>query len=282
MGHSWGGLLGRSVIALPDGKIAVVSFGFDLNTQQTKGLVMRLNSDGSFDETFNKTGKASVELGDTGDNAARGVEAHTDGGLVVYGNFNEGGTLGIYVVRFKEDGTRDEQFSTVMLSAEKRLSFYDIAVRKKDGIIALAGGQRGEGDFDGVGVIVVLKGDGSYHPVFNNGKPLFQKVLPETGQQWSTCAFGGKDENTLIMSGTSGGTWLLDDTRAVLARYLLTGYLDTSFNGQGWVVFDQPDRLEVARDLIITTQDRIVVCGEFRNDRQAIEPQGGWIARYLA
>nr|WP_274611332.1 hypothetical protein [Pseudomonas iridis] len=84
------------------------------------------------------------------------------------------------------------------------------------------------------------------------------------------------------MSGTSGGTWLLDDTRAVLARYLLTGYLDTSFNGQGWVVFDQPDRLEVARDLIITTQDRIVVCGEFRNDRQAIEPQGGWIARYLA
>jgi uncharacterized delta-60 repeat protein len=272
---------GMSGIELPDKKIALASFGYVPSTGQTRGLITRLNPDGSFDKDFNQTGSASVDLGIAGDSLARGVAAHTEGGLLVYGDFHDEGIFGSYAVRFTKDGAQDNTFKTVKFSSDRFPAFYDVAVRKRDGIIVLAGGQAGEGAFHGVGIIFLLKGDGSNHPLFNNGQPLIKNVLPETGQLWTSCAFGGKDEDTLIVSGTSGDVFLTDDTHAVCARYSLTGELDTSFNGQGWVIFDQSDRLEVARDMTATAQNRIVICGDFHKDRQSFA-NSGWIARYLA
>jgi uncharacterized delta-60 repeat protein len=271
---------GMSAIELPDGKICLVGIGFDPATQQTKGWVRRLNPDGSSDITFNKIGRATVELGDKGDNAARGVAPHTNGGLVVFGDFDDAGIFGAYAVRFNQDGTRDEKFSTVVLSSKEMPFFHDIAVRKKDGIIVLAGSQNAERIMDGVGMIVVLTAGGSFHPLFNNGAPLFEKVLPEIGQRWTRCVFGGIDEDKLIVSGTSGNVFLLDDTHVVCARYLLTGELDTSFNG-GCYFVDTPDRLEVAVDMAITDQGKVVICGELHKDRLNL-PNGGFIARHFA
>jgi uncharacterized delta-60 repeat protein len=274
---------GSCGIELPGGKIALVYFGFDLAAEQTKGLVMRLNPDGTFDDTFNKIGSATVELaelGPTGDNAARGVAAHTDGGLVVYGDFHDEGTFGTYAVRFTKDGMRDDKFGTTVVSSDRQPIFRDIAVRKKDGMIALVGGQDGESFSDGVGVIVVLSADGSPHPLFNNGQPLFTKVVPEIGQNWSSCAFGDSDESKLIVVGTSGGAFVTDDMHAVCARYRLTGELDSKFGG-GWVSFNQPDKLEFGLDLHIAAQNKIVICGEYWKDRMSFATSG-WIARFIA
>ena len=275
---------GASGIELPDGKIALVYFGFDHAAQQTKGLVMRLNPDGTFDSTFNKTGSATVELAElspAGDNAARGVAAHTDGGLVVYGDFHDEGTFGTYAVRFTKDGMRDDKFGTTIVSSDRLPIFRDIAVRKKDGMIALIGGQDGESFSDGVGVIVVLSADGSPHPLFNNGQPLFTKVVPEIGQNWSSCAFGDSDESKLIVAGTSGGGFVTDEMHAVCARYRLTGELDSTFNGSGWVSFDQAEKLENSLDLHVTAQNKIVICGEYWKNRLSF-PTSGWIARFIA
>ena len=274
---------GASGIELPDRKIALVSFGRDRSTGQAKGLVMRLNPDGSFDETFNRTGSATVELaelGPAGDNHARGVAAQPSGGLVVYGDFHDEGTFGAYAVRFTKDGVRDDKFKTTIVSSDRLPIFRDIAVRKKDGIIALAGGQIG-GSFQGEGVIVVLTADGFPHPLFNNGQPLFTKVVPEIGQKWSSCAFGEADESKLIVAGTSGGTYATDEMHAVCARYRLTGELDSTFNGSGWVSFDQAEKLENSLDLHVTAQNKIVICGEYWKDRLSF-PTSGWIARFIA
>lgn len=275
---------GASGIELPDGKIALVSFGFDPVTQQTKGLVMRLNPDGSFDRTFNKTGSATIELAElspAGDYAARGVAVQADGGLVVYGDFHDDGIFGAYAVRFTKDGLRDDKFKAAIVSSDRRPIFRDIAVRKKDGMIALIGGQAGEGFREGEGVIVVLRADGSPHPIFNNGEPLYTKVVPEIGQNWSSCAFGDADDSKLIVAGTSGGTIVTDEMHAVCARYRLTGELDSTFNGSGWVSFDQAEKLENCLDLHVTAQNKIVICGEYWNDRLS-SATSGWIARFIA
>lgn len=275
---------GASGIELPGGKIVLVSFGFDRVAQQTKGLVMRLNPDGSFDDTFNKIGSATVELANlspVGDNAARGVAVHKDGGLVVYGDYHDEGTFGTYAVRFTKDGMRDDKFETAIVSSERMPIFRDITVRKKDGMIALIGGQAGEGFLEGEGVIVVLNADGSPHPMFNNGQPLCTKVVPEIGQSWSSCAFGDEDESKLIVAGTSGGGFATDEMHAVCARYRLTGELDSTFNGSGWVSFDQAEKLENSLDLHVTAQNKIVICGEYWKDRLSF-PTSGWIARFIA
>ena len=274
---------GASGIELPGGKVALVYFGFDHASQQTKGLVMRLNPDGSFDNTFNKIGSATVELaelGATGDNAARGVAAHVDGGLVVYGDFDDEGTFGTYAVRFTEHGTRDNEFGEFIVKSDRLPVFRDIAVRKKDGIIALVGGQDGQGVFDGEGVIVLLSADGSPHPLFNNGQPLFTKIVPEIGQNWTSCTFDNPDESKLIVAGTSGGAFVTDEMHAVCARYKLTGEPDTQFSG-GYVTVNASERLESTLNVQVTGQNKIVMCGEYWRDRLSL-PKSGWIARFIA
>ncbi|WP_434709031.1 hypothetical protein J3P75_01020 [Pseudomonas sp. R1-1] len=275
---------GASGIELPDGKIALAYFGFYDAAQQIKGLVIRLNPDGTFDETFNKVGSAWVELAELSPQsqiAARGVAAQADGGLVVYGDFHDDGIFGTYAVRFTKNGVRDDTFKTTIVSSDRLPIFRDIAVRKKDGMIALVGGQDGETMFDGNGVIVVLRADGSPHPLFNNGQPLISKVVPEIGQNWSSCAFGDADESKLIVAGTSGGGFATDEMHAVCARYGLTGELDSMFNGTGWVSFDQTDKLENSLDMHVTAQNKIVICGEYWKDRLSFAT-GGWIARFIA
>lgn len=275
---------GASGIELPDGKIALAYFGFDDAAQQTKGLVIRLNPDGTFDETFNKVGSAWVELAELSPQsevAARGVAAQADGGLVVYGDFHDDGTFGTYAVRFTQDGVRDDKFKTTIVSSDRLPNFRDIAVRKKDGMIALVGSQHGDAMFDGKGVIVVLSADGSPHPLFNNGQPLLTKVVPEIGQNWTSCAFGDADESKLIVAGTSGGFFATDEMHAVCARYRLTGELDSTFNGSGWVSFDQAGKLENGLDVHVTAQNKIVICGEYWKDRLSFAT-GGWIARFIA
>lgn len=275
---------GASGIELPDGKVALTYFGFDQVAQQTKGLVIRLNSDGTYDDTFNKIGSAWVnltELSPEGDNAVRGVAAQADGSLVVYGDFHDEGKFGTFAVRFTKDGMRDDKFKTAIVSSDRLPIFRDIAVRKKDGMIALIGGQGGDGFLDGEGVIVVLSADGSPHPLFNNGQPLFTKVVPEIGQNWSSCAFGDSDESKLIVAGTSGGGFATDEMHAVCARYCLTGELDSTFNGSGWVSFDQAETLENSLDLHVTAQNKIVICGEYWKNRLSFAT-GGWIARFIA
>ncbi|UST90160.1 delta-60 repeat domain-containing protein [Pseudomonas siliginis] len=269
-------------IELPGGKIVLATFTYDPSSSQTKGSVIRLNPDGTLDKTFNKTGSTWVELGIAGDNAARGVAAQADGSLVVIGDYFDAGTFGTYVVRFKEDGVRDEEFPDVVLTSRYMPRFRDIAVRTKDGMIAIVGGQFEDNFPEGTGVIVVLNENGSPNLVFNEGKPLYSKLSPEKGQQWQSCAFGGAEDSKLIVAGTSGSGDIFYDTQAVCARYLLTGTLDKSFNtDKGWLAFSQPDRMASALDAVITSQGKIAICGELYKDELSL-PVGGWIARYFS
>lgn len=269
-------------IELPGGKIILATFTYDPSSSQTKGSIIRLNPDGKLDKTFNKTGSTWVELGIAGNNAARGVAAQVDGSLVVFGDYFDAGTFGTYVVRFKEDGVRDEEFPDVVLSSRYMPRFRGITVRKKDGMIAIVGGQFEDNFPEGTGVIVVLNENGSPNLVFNEGKPLYSKLSPEKGQQWQSCAFGGAEDSKLIVAGTSGSGDIFHDTHAVCARYSLTGTLDKTFNSdKGWLAFDQPDRMASALDAVITSQGKIVICGELYKDELSL-PVGGWIARYFS
>lgn len=81
---------GVSSIEQPDGKLIIVNYGADLSEGRYKGKVVRLNSDGSFDKTFNGTGAALVELEVAGNNYAFGVAAQQDGKLLVMGEYHDG------------------------------------------------------------------------------------------------------------------------------------------------------------------------------------------------
>jgi uncharacterized delta-60 repeat protein len=263
----------------PDGKIVLITSAVDFSFGDFKGQLVRLNPDGSLDKTFNGTGSAFVELADVSESYGRGLALQPDGKLVVFGDYREQGANGWYVTRFNAQGQQDAQFATLkMPDPQFALTVFDISVRAKDGLIALVGGVF-EDFHTGVGMISLLNRDGTFNRAFNQGRPLYSK-LTDMGQQWSRCAFGGDDGDRLIVAGTGGSEFLTAHTVSFTARYLLTGALDTTFANVGWAVFDDRNWLDVTRDMALTSDGRIVVCGEHYTG-QEINPQAGWMLRYL-
>jgi uncharacterized delta-60 repeat protein len=279
-----------SCVEQPDGKIVLVGTGFEEDTFEVKGVVMRLNPDGSFDKTFNGSGAAFVEQGDTVNYSSAAAVALQSEKLVVCGSVrSEDGSFGSYVVRFDQDGRLDRSFEPVLLikgeagKSEPRLE--SIITRKQDGMIVAVGVASTGKPHSGWGVIVVLNAEGSFNLVFNDGQPLYSQLLYETGEAWYRCAFGGDGDSKIIVTGTSGGGFVTEHSVSITARYLLNGEADPTFNDQGWVVFDDDQWRPTNRDMAIMEDGKIVVSGVFWEETPPPFPYtivGGWVLRYLA
>ena len=272
---------GVSGIEQVDGKIVLVSTVTDTSDGKNKGMITRLESDGSFDKTFNESGSALVELENFDEGYGVAVAAQQDGKLVVAGDFFTAGREAFYAVRFTQDGKQDTQFSTLIMHSDESHSVRDIAVRERDGMIVLVGGQHLD-NYNAKSIIVVLNRNGGFNQVFNQGKPLYSKLLPERGEMWKRCAFGGDNHNKLIVAGTTTNDFLHEPTAAIAARYSFTGELDLSFNDKGWMVFDQPEHIEVTRDMKVMPDGRIIMCGDFFEHRLNPSAYAGWLIRLLA
>lgn len=278
---------GMSVIEQPDGKIVLVSTGFE-DLAKMRGVVMRLNSDGSFDKGFNGSGAAFVHLEEDYEieSYGLGVAIQPDGKLMVHGHFNKSdGSSGPFVVRFDQQGSPDKGFNPptfVESPGRERIYINAVATRKQDGLIVAVGqARRFSGITGGLGLIVVLNRDGSPNLVFNNGEPLYSLLL-DSGELWQQCAFGGPEDSKLIVAGTGGDGFVTKYAVSITARFLLTGVPDPTFNGQGWAVFDESEEMETVRDMTIMTDGRIVVSGvAWKGEGLGTHISGGWVLRYL-
>ena len=99
---------GNSVAAQRDGKIVVAGYA-DVGGVDRFALV-RYNSDGSLDTSFNSNGKVTTAVG-TGTCKGEGVALQEDGKIVVVGHsFNAGGQSCFTVLRYGADGSLDTSF----------------------------------------------------------------------------------------------------------------------------------------------------------------------------
>lgn len=278
---------GVSAIEQPDGKIVLVSTGRE-DFEKNRGVIMRLNSDGTFDKSFNGTGAAFVYLEEDYEieSSADGVAIQPDGKFVVFGTFYKSdGSTGPHLVRFDQQGNLDKGFNppTLVESPGRQLiRFNAIATRKQDGLIVLVGSaERSSGINTGLGLIVVLNRDGSPNLIFNNGEPLYSRLL-DSGEHWFHCAFEGPENSKLIVTGTGGNGFVSMYAVSITARFLLTGVPDPTFNGHGWTIFDEIPEMESVRDMTIMTDGRIVLSGvAWKGLGWDSYISSGWVLRYL-
>ena len=93
----------------PDGKI-VVSGRAKINNQRDYAVV-RYNSDGSLDNTFDSDGKVTTPIG-SGEDWGSSVALLSDGKILVSG-YSENGSSGDFaIVRYNSDGSLDDGFSS--------------------------------------------------------------------------------------------------------------------------------------------------------------------------
>ncbi|WP_167659369.1 hypothetical protein [Pseudomonas fluorescens] len=273
---------GPSAVQQVDGKIVLVSNTMTDSGQ--KGIVLRFNSDGSTDYTFNEVGFVIVELeGILYDwNSCKSVAVQRDGKVLVCGMYvrQNPETVGAFVTRFDAMGRLDASFNggTVTVRQSSLIDLTAITVRETDGRVVAVG--RAFRDQVSHGLIVVLTAGGFFDFSFNRGQPLFSQLVPQ-GLTWERCAL--QADGSILVAGNTGRGFVTEELTAVTARFHSDGSLDPTFNGSGFTVFDEYEGFEAMENMALMTDGRIVVCGVIWIDA---EPwpymDGGWVVRYLA
>jgi len=122
----------RSVIVLPDGKLIVQGSFVSFNSSTSAGIV-RLNADGSLDNTFN------VGTGVSGGSAFR-VARLPDGKLLLAGDFTSfNGTACGGIIRLNPDGSIDNTFNSGTGATGVLPTINTISVQPTDGNIIIGG-----------------------------------------------------------------------------------------------------------------------------------------------
>jgi uncharacterized delta-60 repeat protein len=128
----------RSVVLQSDGKIVVA--GYSDNGSGNDFAVVRYNSDGSLDGSFDTDGKQTTLIGSGG--TANSVVLQSDGKIVAAGNAVIGGWDKFAIVRYNPDGSLDTSFGTAGTRTTAIGSRSDIVksvVLQSDGKIVTAG-----------------------------------------------------------------------------------------------------------------------------------------------
>jgi uncharacterized delta-60 repeat protein len=237
-----------SVAIQSDSKIVVAgSSGNGLNSDFA---VVRYNTDGSLDATFNGTGKVITHSG----GGAISVAIQSDAKIIAAGGSQNGFTL----VRYHTDGTLDTSFNgtgkvTTQIGNTSSVA-YSVVVQS-DGKIVAAGSSH-----DGLSqlnfTLVRYNADGSLDPTFNGSGKVVTPVGSSNSEARSVAIQG---DGKIIVAGQSSDSTGTGSDFAVV-RYNKNGSLDTTFNGTGKVI-TSIDLRDLVSAAAIQPDGKIVVAG---------------------
>ncbi|MBA2692070.1 MAG: Ig-like domain-containing protein [Rubrobacter sp.] len=170
----------HDVAVQPDGKIIVVGWSHDYNTDNTDMAVVRYNPDGSLDNSFDGDGKLTADF-DSGKDRASSVALQPDGKIVAGGSSQNGAAdeesgnanNDFALARYNPNGSLDTAFSEDGVLTTPIGSFSDTVrdlALQPDGKIVVAGTTQTEdsgafGDF----ALARYNPDGSLDPLFGAG-----------------------------------------------------------------------------------------------------------------
>jgi uncharacterized delta-60 repeat protein len=218
---------GYSAALQPDGRILVA--GVSNNGSNDDFALVRYNSDGSLDASFDGDGKLTTEIG-IGDDQARSITVQQDGKILVAGRSYNGSNYDFAILRYNADGSLDNTFSGDGKLTTAVGSGYDSAnsvALQADGKIVVAGS--GLNGSNIVFAIVRYNPDGSLDTTFDgDGKA----ISANSGEGQSVSV---QTDGKLLIAGY---TSLAGGSDFALVRYNTNGTPDTWFNGNWMLVTD--------------------------------------------
>ena len=220
---------GQAVAIQPtDGKIVIAGYTSTFGSDDDV-MVVRLDSDGSLDSTFNG-GQPRVVIR-FGNDRVLAAALQSDGKIVVAGYTDTFGTNDVLVMRFDNNGSLDSTFNVgniggipsggiqiVNRGGDERANAIAI---QSDGKIVVAGTSTAFGSTDAM--IVRLNADGSLDPTFNNGG---SQIINRTGEDQISAVVLQGDGKIVV----AGYTNTLGSNDVLAARLNVDGGLDTTFN----------------------------------------------------
>ena len=230
MGNGFGSIV-RAIAIQPDGKI-LVGGDFAIYQGFIRNRIVRLNTDGTIDLTFN--------IGTGFNSSVLALAIQSDGKIVVGGSFTTyQGTTSNYIVRLNTNGSFDSTFN---MGAGFTWNVNTIAIQSDGKIIV--GGQFTNYQGTNRNRIVRLNTDGSFDSTFNIG----------TGFNSSVLALAIQSDGKIVVGGSF--TTYQGTTSNYIVRLNTNGSIDSAFNiGTGFGTN--------VRALAIQSDGKIVVGGDF-------------------
>ena len=240
-----------------DGKILVA--GYAHNGMNNDFAIVRFNTDGSLDTTFDSDGIRLIDIAG-GDDSAQGIAVQSDGKIVVGGVAAVVGNNDFAAIRLNADGSLDTTFDTdgkvttaIGAGADEARG---LAIQP-DGRIVLAGYSHNGTNEDVA--LVRYNTDGSLDTGFDSdGK---RTVAVGSGYDVAN-AVALQADGKIVVAGDSLISGTPDFT---LLRYNADGSLDTSFDTDGMATTAVGGSSDYSKALVIQSDGRIVVVGESFN-----------------
>ncbi|MBK8465040.1 MAG: InlB B-repeat-containing protein [Chloracidobacterium sp.] len=239
-----------SVAIQPDGKIVAAG------TSGDSFAVVRYNTDGSLDTTFDGDGKVVTAFGT--DDEGRSVAIQPDGKIVVAGSSWTGFGYDFAFVRYNADGSLDTTFSgdgKVTIGTGFTEMAYSVAIQA-DGKIVAAGYT-----FNGTRVFGLyrLTSNGAPDFTFDGDGRVATSVL---GEHDEARAVAIQPDGKIVAGGISqNGT----SNNFAVVRYNSNGSLDTTFDNDGKVTTSVRGWQDVLQSVAIQSDGKIVTAGHSSN-----------------
>jgi uncharacterized delta-60 repeat protein len=262
--------LAYSVALQSDGKILVA--GYSDNTVYLEGApyygsndfcLVRLNVDGSLDDSFNYAEAVLTDLGYASFDIGYDVTVQSDGKILVagYSNDGSGGSDDFAVARYNADGSPDYSFGDGTGKAVTDFGngstdyAYSVTVQADGKIVVV--GQSDNGGWNDFAV-ARYNANGSLDTSFSGDGLLVTDIGIDSydiGRSVTVQADG-----KIVVAGYN---WNGNDYDFVLVRLNANGTLDTSFNGTGTLVTDIGNGTsDFGRSVSVQTDGKIVVGGQ--------------------
>lgn len=244
----------NDVAALPDGKIVVAG------TDGEDFVVVRLNADGSLDQSFGANGAVTTDFIE-GEDTARSVVVQADGKITVAGTAKRriGARPNFAIARYETDGELDASFSSDgKLVIEFGTSEGFALAVQPDGKIVVAGyefniSSRTQANF----AVARTNSDGTLDTTFDSDGKVTTDFLGGNDIAYDIAL---QADGKIVVAGTKDlGSSAVQDF--ALARYNGDGSLDTSFGMGGKVTTDFFSNLDDARAVAVQPDGKIVVGG---------------------
>jgi uncharacterized delta-60 repeat protein len=233
----------HTVLVQPNGRIVVAGGGSPAHTF----CVVRLRSNGAFDETFGSGGEKVIDFGGD-EEAAWGAALQPDGKIVLAGDSN----FRVAVARLNPNGALDTTFSG---DGKKAFSWGALSramtpLVLPNGKIVLAGFSGPEG---GNVQVARLNANGGLDTTFGAGG----KVAIDFGGDEFGLAAVRQANGRILVAGQSRPTFGGDST-AIVVRLRSSGVLDPEFDGDGQKTIAG---MATARAILVQPDRKIVIAG---------------------
>ncbi len=245
-----------------DGKIVVAGYT-DAYNEGDNFAVLRFNSDGSLDPSFNGDGRVRTDFNHTDDHA-NAIAIQTDGKIVVAGYTNDPSTgkPDFAVVRYNTNGSLDTSFGgdgKVSTDISRQDVGYAIAIQS-DGKIIVAGYAINTTTDYTAFAVVRYNTNGTLDTSFDRDGKLITSINGND-VAYAVAIQGGAMSNKIVVAGRT----INPGVDFAIARYNLDGSLDTSFDGDGKLITTISGLDDVATGIQIQYQgvnpSRIIVGG---------------------